>query len=168
MIENGKKVPFKFSFGASSCVPATPFETAGASLGVDEIDELLQMDEIGYLSEMMNFPGVLAGDEQVLAKLALARKYGKPVDGHAPGLRGEDARKYIAAGISTDHECFSLEEALEKARLGMNILIREGSAARNFDALAPLLETYPERVMFCSDDRHPDDLLRRQGNFKRL
>jgi adenine deaminase len=161
MIENGKKVPFKFSFGASSCVPATPFETAGASLGVDEIDELLQMDEIGYLSEMMNFPGVLAGDEQVLAKLALARKYGKPVDGHAPGLRGEDARKYIAAGISTDHECFSLEEALEKARLGMNILIREGSAARNFDALATLLETYPERVMFCSDDRHPDDLLRR-------
>jgi adenine deaminase len=161
MIENGKKVPFKFCFGASSCVPATPFETAGASLGVDEIDELLQMDEIGYLSEMMNFPGVLSGDEQVMAKLALARKYGKPVDGHAPGLRGEDACKYIAAGISTDHECFKLEEGMEKARLGMNILIREGSAARNFDTLAPLLETFPEQVMFCSDDKHPDDLLRR-------
>lgn len=164
MIQNGKKVPFKFYFGASSCVPATPFETAGASLGVDEIDELLQMDEIGYLSEMMNFPGVLSGDEQVMAKLALARKYGKPVDGHAPGLMGEDARKYIAAGISTDHECFTLEEATGKAKLGMNILIREGSAARNFDALAPLLETFPDLVMFCSDDRHPDDLLRRHIN----
>jgi adenine deaminase len=164
MIANGKKVPFKFCFGASSCVPATPFETSGASLGVDEIDELLQMDDIGYLSEMMNFPGVLSGDEEVMAKLALARKYRKPVDGHAPGLTGEDALKYIAAGISTDHECFTLEEGIEKARLGMNILIREGSAARNFDTLAPLLETFPEQVMFCSDDKHPDDLLRRHIN----
>jgi len=164
MIANGKKVPFKFYFGASSCVPATPFETAGASLGIEEIDELLQMDEIGYLSEMMNFPGVLMGDEQVMAKLALARKYGKPVDGHAPGLVGEDARKYIAAGISTDHECFTLEEGMEKAKAGMNILIREGSAARNFDTLAPLLEAFPDLVMFCSDDRHPDDLLRRHIN----
>jgi adenine deaminase len=164
MIANGNKVPFKFYFGASSCVPATPFETTGAKLGVDEIDKLLQMDEIGYLSEMMNFPGVLSGDEQVMAKLALARKYGKPVDGHAPGLMGEDARNYIAAGISTDHECFTLEEATGKAKLGMNILIREGSAARNFDTLAPLLETFPDLVMFCSDDRHPDDLLRRHIN----
>ena len=113
MIRNGKKVPFKFYFGASSCVPATPFETAGASLGVEEIDELLQMDEIGYLSEMMNFPGVLNEDAIVMAKLALARKYGKPVDGHAPGLRGSEVKKYIEAGISTDHECFSLEEAME-------------------------------------------------------
>lgn len=164
MIANGKKVPFKFYFGASSCVPATPFETAGARLGVDEIEELLQMDEIGYLSEMMNFPGVLIGDKDVLAKLALARKYGKPVDGHAPGLMGEDARNYIAAGISTDHECFTLEEGLDKAKSGMKILIREGSAARNFDTLAPLLEVYPDLVMFCSDDRHPDDLLRRHIN----
>lgn len=164
MIANGKKVPFKFYFGASSCVPATPFETAGATLGVDEIDELLQMDEIGYLSEMMNFPGVLMGDVNVMAKLALARKYGKPVDGHAPGLKGEDARKYIQAGISTDHECFTLEEATEKAGFGMNILIREGSAARNFDTLAPLLDAFPDQVMFCSDDRHPDDLLRRHIN----
>lgn len=164
MIANGKKVPFKFYFGASSCVPATPFETAGASLGVSEIEELLRMDEIGYLSEMMNFPGVLNGDEQVMAKLALAKKYGKPVDGHAPGLRGADARKYIRAGISTDHECFTLEEATEKAGLGMHILIREGSAARNFEALAPLLDTFPELVMFCSDDRHPDDLARRHIN----
>jgi len=164
MIANGKKVPFKFYFGASSCVPATPFETAGASLGVDEIDELLQMDEIGYLSEMMNFPGVLMGDVNVMAKLALARKYGKPVDGHAPGLMGEEARKYIQAGISTDHECFTLEEGIEKAKFGMNILIREGSAARNFDTLAPLLDAFPDQVMFCSDDRHPDDLLRRHIN----
>ena len=164
MISNGKKVPFKFCFGASSCVPATPFETSGASLGVDETDKLLQMDDIGYLSEMMNFPGVLSGDEEVMAKLALARKYGKPVDGHAPGLTGEDAVKYIAAGISTDHECFTLEEGIEKAKLGMNILIREGSAARNFDTLVPLLETFPEQVMFCSDDKHPDDLLPRHIN----
>jgi adenine deaminase len=164
MIGNGKKVPFKFYFGASSCVPATPFETAGASLGLKETEELLQMEEIGYLSEMMNFPGVLMNDENVMAKLELARKYGKPVDGHAPGLRGEDALKYIRAGISTDHECFSLEEAMEKAYYGMHILIREGSAARNFDALAPLLDTHPELVMFCSDDRHPDDLARRHIN----
>ncbi len=164
MIRNGKKVPFKFYFGASSCVPATPFETAGASLGVREIEELLQMEEVAYLSEMMNFPGVLNNDEEVMAKLALARKYGKPVDGHAPGLRGSDARKYIMAGISTDHECFSLEEAIEKAAYGMHILIREGSAARNFEALVPLLDTYPDLVMFCSDDRHPDDLAQRHIN----
>jgi adenine deaminase len=164
MIGNGKKVPFKFYFGASSCVPATHFETAGASIGVNEIDELLQMDEIGYLSEMMNFPGVIMEDEQVMAKIALAKKYGKPVDGHAPGLTGDDIRKYISAGISTDHECFTLEEATERASLGMKILIREGSAARNFEALAPLLSSHPELVMFCSDDRHPDDLAQRHIN----
>lgn len=164
MIANGKKVPFRFYFGASSCVPATPFETSGAKLGVEEIDSLLQMEEIGYLSEMMNFPGVLMEDEHVMAKLALARKYGKPVDGHAPGLRGDDARRYIQAGISTDHECYTLEEATDKAGYGMNILIREGSAARNFDTLAPLLSTFPDLVMFCSDDRHPDDLARRHIN----
>jgi adenine deaminase len=161
MIANGKKVPFKFCFGASSCVPATPFETSGASIGLAETKELLKMDEIGYLSEMMNFPGVLNGDKTVMAKLALAKKFGKPVDGHAPGLRGDDARKYIEAGISTDHECFTLEEATEKADMGMNILIREGSAARNFDTLAPLLDAFPDQVMFCSDDRHPDDLAQR-------
>ncbi len=161
MIANGKKVPFKFCFGAPSCVPATPFETSGASIGLAETEELLQVKEIGYLSEMMNFPGVLNGNETVMARLALAKKYGKPVDGHAPGLRGEDARKYIEAGISTDHECFTLEEATEKADMGMNILIREGSAARNFDTLAPLLDAFPDRVMFCSDDRHPDDLAQR-------
>jgi len=160
MIQNGKKVPFKFYFGAPSCVPATPFETAGAEIGPNELDELLSMDEIKYMSEMMNFPGVLNGDREVKAKLAIAEKYGKPVDGHAPGLLGDEAAKYIAAGISTDHECFSLEEALDKLVSGMYIQIREGSAAKNFDDLIPLLDKYPEKVMFCSDDRHPNDLAR--------
>ncbi len=161
MISNGKKVPFKFYFGASSCVPATPFETAGASLGLEEIEYLLKKNEVKYLSEMMNYPGVLYHDEQVMAKLALARKYGKPVDGHAPGLKGEDAKNYIRAGITTDHECFTLEEAAEKIGFGMKILIREGSAARNFDALIDLIDRHPDMVMFCSDDRHPDDLAER-------
>ena len=160
MISNGKKVPFKFYFGAPSCVPATTFETAGARLGLEEIEKLLRKEEIGYLSEMMNFPGVLHGDAEVTAKLSLANKYGKPVDGHAPGLKGEDAKRYIAAGISTDHECFTIEEAEEKIRYGMKILIREGSAARNLDALMGLLASHPDKVMFCSDDKHPDDLVR--------
>jgi len=158
MIENGNKVPFKFYFGAPSCVPATPFETAGASLGPDEIDELLRMDEVKYLSEMMNFPGVLNGDKDVKAKLAVAAKYNKPVDGHAPGLKGDDAANYIKSGISTDHECFSLEEAYDKAVNGMYVQIREGSAAKNLDELLPLFKKYPDRIMFCSDDRHPNDL----------
>lgn len=158
MIENGKKVPFKFYFGAPSCVPATPFETAGAKLGADEIEELLAMDEVKYLSEMMNFPGVLNRDREVAEKLAVAQKYNKPVDGHAPGLKGDEAAAYIHAGISTDHECFSLEEGLDKAFNGMYVQIREGSAAKNLDTLLPLMKKYPEKVMFCSDDRHPNDL----------
>ena len=160
MINNGKKVPFKFYFGASSCVPATQFETSGANLGPKEMDELLQMDDIHYLSEMMNFPGVLNGDKEVMEKIAIAKKYNKPIDGHAPGLKGEDAKKYIAAGISTDHECFTMDEALGKVKDGMKILIREGSAAKNFDALIDLIKDYPDKVMFCSDDRHPNDLVK--------
>ncbi len=160
MIENGRQTPFKFNFGAPSCVPATPFETSGARLGVEEIGNLLERPEIKYLSEMMNFPGVLFNDEEVMAKLALARRYGKPVDGHAPGVRGADAEMYIGAGITTDHECFTIEEAKEKISYGMSILIREGSAAKNFDALIPLIKDYPDRIMLCSDDKHPDDLLR--------
>jgi len=160
MIKNGKKVPFKFFFGASSCVPATPFETAGAELGVKELDELLRMDEIKYMSEMMNFPGVIHRDPAVMEKLAVAKKYGKPIDGHAPGVKGEDARKYIEAGITTDHECFTMEEALEKVKYGMKIQIREGSAAKNFDALLDLLEDHADQVLFCSDDKHPDDLVK--------
>ncbi len=159
MIEDGKKVPFKFHFGAPSCVPATIFETAGAALDATDVETLLAMPEINYLSEMMNFPGVLNGDEEVMKKIAAAKKYQKPVDGHAPGLRGELARIYIEAGITTDHECFTAEEALEKLNYGMKILIREGSAAKNFDALIPLLHDHHENMMFCSDDKHPDSLV---------
>lgn len=158
MIANGKKVPFKFHFGAPSCVPATVFETAGAALNAADVDALLQKDEIHYLSEMMNFPGVLHGDDEVYKKIASAKKYNKPVDGHAPGLRGNDAKKYIDAGISTDHECFTAEEALDKLNYGMKILIREGSAAKNFEALIGLMDEHYEMMMFCSDDKHPDSL----------
>lgn len=159
MIKNGKQVPFKFYFGAPSCVPATIFETAGAALNATEVDTLLAKDEINYLSEMMNFPGVLNYDREVMKKINSAKKYHKPVDGHAPGLRGEQAKKYIDAGISTDHECFTKEEALDKLKYGMKILIREGSAAKNFDALIDLLNDYEDDVMFCSDDKHPDSLV---------
>jgi adenine deaminase len=159
MIENGRTVPFKFNFGAPSCVPATIFETAGAELNSADIDKLMKREDILYLSEMMNFPGVLFKDEEVLKKIAAAHRQGKPVDGHAPGLRGEQAQQYIDAGISTDHECFTSDEALDKLKLGMKILIREGSAAKNFDALIDLLNDYPEAMMFCSDDKHPDSLV---------
>jgi adenine deaminase len=159
MIENGKSVPFKFNFGAPSCVPATVFETAGAALNADDVDTLLARNEIKYLSEMMNFPGVLNNNPEVMQKITSAKKYNKPVDGHAPGLRGELAKQYIAAGISTDHECFTAEEALDKLRLGMKILIREGSAAKNFEALINLLHDYADNMMFCSDDKHPDSLV---------
>src|SRR5688572_26289882 len=193
MIENGKTVPFKFNFGAPSCVPATIFETAGAALDSNDVEKLLQRDEIKYLSEMMNFPGVLFNDEEVMKKIAAAHRLGKPVDGHAPGLRGEKARQYIQASlpseggfsessnslvsslvseskappsegfgevtISTDHECFTAEEALDKLKYGMKILIREGSAAKNFEALIDLLNDWPDMMMFCSDDKHPDSLV---------
>ena len=160
MIANGKTVPFKFHFGAPSCVPATVFETAGAALTAAEVDSLLQKEEINYLSEMMNFPGVLHDDEEVMKKIASAKKYNKPVDGHAPGLMGEAAKKYIAAGISTDHECFTAAEALDKLNYGMKILIREGSAAKNFEALIDLMHDHHNMMMFCSDDKHPDSLVR--------
>jgi adenine deaminase len=159
MIKNGKTVPFKFYFGAPSCVPATTFETAGRSIDVNDINDLLRRDEIKYLSEMMNFPGVLSGDDEVMRKIASAKKMNKPVDGHAPGLRGVDAKKYIYAGITTDHECFTREEALDKLQHGMKIIIREGSAAKNFEALIELLHDYPDHIMFCSDDKHPDSLV---------
>jgi adenine deaminase len=159
MIENGTKVNFNFHFGAPSCVPATCFETAGAVLSTADVTELLLRDDIFYLSEMMNFPGVLFDDADVLAKIEAAKKIGKPIDGHAPGLRGEQAKKYINAGITTDHECFTYDEAKEKLDLGMKILIREGSAAKNFEALIPLLNDYPNDIMFCSDDKHPDNLM---------
>jgi adenine deaminase len=158
MIENGKQTPFKFFFGAPSCVPATIFETAGAEVNENEVDALLARPEIYYLSEMMNFPGVLHNDPVVMAKIKAAQKHNKPVDGHAPGLRGEAAKKYIDTGISTDHECFTIEEALEKLEYGMHIIIREGSAAKNFEALYSIIDTHTRKVMLCSDDKHPDSL----------
>jgi adenine deaminase len=159
MIENGKKVPLKFNFGAPSCVPATSFESAGAIIDAADIKTMMENPDIKYLAEMMNYPGVLFDDEEVLAKIQHAKNNNKPVDGHAPGLRGEDATKYIAAGISTDHECFTYDEALEKLQKGMKVIIREGSAAKNFEALIALLPQHFENMMFCSDDKHPDDLL---------
>jgi adenine deaminase len=159
MIENGKRTPFKFHFGAPSCVPATSFESAGADIDSEDIKKLLANDDVKYLAEMMNYPGVIYDDEEVMKKIAWAKQYNKPVDGHAPGLRGESLTKYINAGISTDHECFSYEEGLEKLQKGMKVLIREGSAAKNFEALVDLIPEHYENMMFCSDDKHPDDLL---------
>ena len=159
MIENGKKVPFKFNFGAPSCVPATSFESAGAVIDSEGIKKMMKSPDIKYLAEMMNYPGVLFDDKEVLQKIQHAKNNNKPIDGHAPGLRGDNITKYIAAGISTDHECFTYEEALEKLQKGMKVIIREGSAAKNFEALIDLLPEYYKNMMFCSDDKHPDDLL---------
>lgn len=159
MLEEAKKTPFRFCFGAPSCVPATPFETAGGKLGPRAVARLLGRPDIGYLSEFMNFPAVLRRSREAMEKIHAAKRHGKSIDGHAPGLRGDEARRYAEAGISTDHECFTLEEALDKIAAGMAILIREGSAARNFDALAPLLKTHPKLCLFCCDDQHPDSLL---------
>ncbi len=159
MIDNGKEADLKFFFGAPSCVPATSFESAGATIDSKGIETLMRSDDIWYLSEMMNYPGVLYNDPEVLAKIQIAKNHGKPIDGHAPGLRGEQAKKYIQAGISTDHECTSLDEALEKLQYGMKIIIREGSAAKNYNALHSLIKEHSDQLMFCSDDKHPDDLL---------
>ncbi|MEM6506107.1 MAG: adenine deaminase [Planctomycetota bacterium] len=160
MLDDAKSIPFKFAFGAPSCVPATPFETAGAALSVEDVTGLLDEPAIYYLSEVMDFPGVLAKNPKLLAMIAAAKERGKPVDGHAPGLRSEQAQQYSDAGITTDHECFTLEEAEDKLKAGMLIQIREGSAAKNFEALWPLIDRYPGRVMLCSDDKHPDELVR--------
>ncbi|MBQ3710358.1 MAG: adenine deaminase [Bacteroidales bacterium] len=164
MIKSGKKGHFKFYFGAPSCVPATPFETAGFTLNANDIEKLMARDDIYYLSEMMNYPGVLADDPEILKKLEAAKRHGKPIDGHAPMVMGDDIKKYVGAGISTDHECYDIEDALEKIKLGMKILIREGSAAKNFDALIPLMVQYPDMLMFCSDDKHPNDLIKGHVN----
>lgn len=164
MIASGKRVPFKFFFGAPSCVPATSFETSGFTLDAKAIEELMQMDDIHYLAEMMNWPGVVFDDPEVLKKLEAAKKEGKPIDGHAPAVTGDNIKKYAATGISTDHECFTLEEAEEKIALGMKILIREGSAAKNFEVLIPLMASHPEMLMFCSDDKHPNDLVKGHVN----
>lgn len=159
MIENGKKVPFKFFFGAPSCVPSTAFETAGFTLDANDIEELMASPDIYYLSEVMNYPGVIHEDPELMRKIAAAISNKKPIDGHAPAVTGNDLQKYVGAGITTDHECFRLAGALEKISLGMKILIREGSAAKNFEALIPLMATYPDKLMFCSDDKHPNELV---------
>ncbi|OPY66334.1 MAG: Adenine deaminase [Syntrophorhabdus sp. PtaU1.Bin050] len=166
MIENGKLVPFTFWFGAPSCVPSSPFETSGASLGPAEVDGLLGDHDIRYLSEVMNVPGVLNGDMEVAAKLASAKRHRKVIDGHAPALRGQDLAKYIGAGISTDHETFAYDEGAEKLSLGMKLCIREGSAARNLYKLGSLMDKYPDSCMLCTDDMHPHDLTK--GHIDRL
>lgn len=160
MIKNSEKTPFYTYFGASSCVPATSFETAGATITVEDIKTLFAEDKLKYLSEMMNYPGVIHKDPEVLEKIAIAKEMGKPIDGHAPGLRGDLMQQYCQAGISTDHECYEIQEALDKIEAGMKILIREGSAAKNYAALHPLLKSFPSKVMFCNDDLHPNDLVR--------
>jgi len=159
MIRNASLVPFHFYFGAPSCVPATSFETAGASITAEEIRALFLEDKLKYLSEMMNYPGVWARDPLVMGKIEVAKQLGLPIDGHAPGLKGENASNYFSAGITTDHECYALDEAMDKVRMGVNIIIREGSAAKNYEALHPLIGSHPEKVMFCSDDKHPDELV---------
>ncbi len=166
MVKEAERTPLKVKFGIPSCVPATPFETSGAKIGAREIGDLFREDETYHLAEMMNFPGVIYGDEEVAEKLKVAKKYGRIIDGHAPGLRGKDLKKYVAAGVSTDHECTTLGEAVEKIEDGMKILIREGSAAKDFDNLSRLIEMYPEEVMLCTDDSHPDDLA--EGHINRL
>jgi adenine deaminase len=160
MIDDAAKVPFKFNFGAPSCVPATDFESSGAKLSPDDIEKLLDMPEIKYLSEMMNFPGVIFDNPDIHMMLKAAKDRNKPIDGHIPGIKGEDLKKYVHSGISTDHECSTLEEAVEKIDLGMKILIREGSAAKNFEALHSLIDTHTDMTMLCSDDKHPDDLIK--------
>jgi adenine deaminase len=159
MIENGRETPLKFHWTVPSCVPATDFETSGARISVQEMKALFQYPEIVALAEMMNFPGVIYNSDEVMAKIALTKNLGYPIDGHAPGLLGNDLLKYIQAGISTDHECSTIEEAIEKINNGMKILIRNGSSAKNFHALAPLIDLYPQMVMLCCDDIHPEDLI---------
>lgn len=166
MIQNGNQVPFHFYFGASSCVPATAFETAGATIDAEGIEQLFTQDRLVYLSEMMNFPGVLNRDPGVMKKIEIAKRLNRPIDGHAPGLMGEEAARYASAGITTDHECFQLDEALNKIRCGMKILIREGSAAKNYETLHPLIKSHPTQVMFCSDDKHPHELV--EGHINQL
>jgi adenine deaminase len=167
MIEESKNTPLKCFFGAPSCVPATPLESSGAVIDSSQIEELLDKPEVIALSEMMNYPGVINGDEEVVAKIRAAYNRNLPVDGHAPGIRGEGLKKYAEAGISTDHECFELDEALEKIEKGIKIQIRQGSAAKNFDALADLFESHPDQLMLCTDDSHPDELIK-NGHIDKL
>ena len=158
MINDAKKVPLEIKFGVPSCVPATRHETSGFVLDSNIVESLLKREEVVCLAEVMDFVGVVEEDLEILKKIVACKKLGKKIDGHAPGLKGEDLKKYVAAGISSDHECSTIEEALEKISLGMMIQIREGSAAKNFDVLYPLLNSHSDKVMLCTDDLHPDDI----------
>jgi adenine deaminase len=166
MIKEASKVPLKFYFGAPSCVPATSFESSGAKIDSTDIKDLLELPEIKYLAEMMNFPGVIYNDPEVMRKIEIAKNLNKPIDGHAPGLTGESLRKYVTAGITTDHECTTIGEAREKIGLGMKILIREGSASKNLDELKGLYKNNPGNIMLCSDDLHPEMLIK--GHINKL
>ncbi len=161
MMGNSTESPVKMYFSIPSCVPSTPFDVAGDIVSAADVEQLAATDRFVALSEMMNVPGVLNGDADVVAKLKAANKYHLPIDGHSPGLNGKDLETYIKYGVSTDHECFSLVEAEEKIKSGMKILIREGSAARNYEGLKQLISKYPDKLMFCTDDAHPDDIIER-------
>ena len=158
MISNADHSPMKIYFGAPSCVPATPFETSGASISSEDIELLFQSDKCLHLSEMMNYPGVISGFPDVMKKIELAHKYNRLIDGHAPLLSGNDLKKYVSCGISSDHECVSIDEAIEKIELGMKIMLRKSSVSNDFSNLLELISIYPKDVMFCTDDCHPDDL----------
>lgn len=159
MLQLAQQTPFIFGFGVPSCVPATPFESAGAELDAETVARLLNLPGITHLAEMMNVPGVLNKDPTVLRKIAAAQALGKPIDGHAPGLTGDAMQAYAKAGITTDHESLTFDEARDKLEAGIMLQIRYGSAARHFETFLPLLNRYPERCMFCSDDKHPNDLI---------
>ncbi|HOP03287.1 MAG TPA: adenine deaminase [Tenuifilaceae bacterium] len=158
MVNDAKQTKLKFFFGIPSCVPASPIEKSGAVLGAEKVESLLKENDFYFLAEMMNFPGVVFNDKDVHRKLNAAKKVGKPIDGHAPGLSGVPLEQYVNSGISTDHECSTTEEAIEKIGLGMKIQIREGSAAKNFEKLIPIVKSHKDSVMFCTDDCHPDYL----------
>lgn len=158
MIENSKESLVKTFFTIPSCVPSTAMDYSGAEISASDIENMIEHFPFIGLSEVMDVPGVL-NDRKVRNKIEIALNNDLIIDGHAPQLRGKDLEKYIAAGISTDHECSDINEAIEKINLGMNILIREGSAAKNYEALKYLIKDYPDHVMFCTDDSHPSDLL---------
>ncbi len=166
MIRSGRMAQFNFCFGAPSCVPALggDVETNGATIDAEDIEKLMARQDIGFLAEMMNYPGVLAGDGEIMRKIEAARRHGKPVDGHAPGLTGHQRDQYAAAGITTDHECSTLEEGRSCIKAGMKVIIREGGAARDYEQLNPLIAESPDMVMLCTDDCHPEDFVREHIN----
>ncbi len=159
MLRSAEKVQLKCFFTIPSSVPATTFDVAGGVISPSDVETFAKSGRFVGLSEMMNVPGVLYSDKEVMAKIEIAKRYGLPIDGHAPGLSGEDLKKYIESGITSDHECSSIYEAREKISHGMKVYIREGSAAKNYEALKPLIESSTDMVMFCTDDSHPDDLI---------